>query len=43
MSHGFRKTSLHHGVSDKTDLTPPTRIDDQRNSRRAQQITHLHQ
>ena len=43
MSQGFRKSGDLYGVSDKTDVTPPTRIDDQKNSRRAQQITHLHQ
>ena len=41
MSQGLRKGVEGH-TNDKTDLTPPTRIDDQRNSRRAQQITHLH-
>lgn len=43
MSQGFRKGSKVPEMSDTTGLTPPTRIDDQRNSRRAQQITHLHQ
>jgi hypothetical protein len=43
MSQNFRKSNELQGASDKTDLTPPTRVDDQRNSRRAQQITHLHQ
>lgn len=43
MNQGFRKGNKIPEPSDTTGLTPPTRVDDQKNSRRAQQITHLHQ
>lgn len=43
MSQGPRKGTKIPEPSDTTGLTPPTRIDEQRNERRAQQINHLHQ
>jgi hypothetical protein len=42
MSQGFRKLGKQYEVSDTTILTPLSRTDEQRNSRRALQITHLH-
>lgn len=42
MSQGFKKTKALE-VSDTTVFTPPTRADEQRNSRRSQQIANLHQ
>lgn len=43
MSQPFRKGNKRPDVSETTGITPPTRIDENRNTRRAEQISHLHQ
>jgi hypothetical protein len=43
MNQNFKKGGKIPEPSDTTGLTPPLRLDEQRNERRAQQISHLHQ